>query len=213
MAGSHPFGGVPTISATDVGEPQPDGDYEHQEWGAFSDICEWASRQRRKAFGAREHPGSKCSREHEHHSRDQCTLRHGTEVERKRKSPTISADATTYAAKISSPGLLIRSTKETSNPVPERSISAKNPSKGPVTGGKLTIFEVEGLQSEREEAKRPEYEFSTNRPHTHRAEDHRGDQKEREEAKVYPKRSKSPASTRSARPVLHPRRSRTSGDG
>jgi hypothetical protein len=84
-------------------------------------------------------------------------------VERKRKSPTISADATTYAARISSPGLLIRSTKETSNPVPERSISAKNPSKGPVTGGKLTIFEVEGLQSEREEAKRQEYESRLHR--------------------------------------------------
>ena len=76
-------------------------------------------------------------------------------MERKRKSPTISADATTYAAKISSPGLLIRSIKETSNPVPESSISAKNPSKAPVTGGKLTIFELEGFQSEREEAKHP----------------------------------------------------------
>ncbi len=31
--------------------------------------------------------------------------------------------------------------------MPERSISAKNPSKGPVTGGKLTIFGVEGLRA------------------------------------------------------------------
>ena len=105
-------------------------------------------------------------------------------MERKRKSPTISADATTYAARISSPGLLIRSTKETSNPVPERSISAKNPSKGPVTGGKLTILEVEGLQSEREEAKRQEYKSRLIVP-THIAQKIIEEtKKEREEAKV-----------------------------
>ena len=86
-------GRVPSIRRSadnqchDVGEPQPDGDYEHHEWGAFSDICEWASRQRRKAFGAREHPGSKCSREHEHHSRDQCTLRHGAEGGKEKEEP------------------------------------------------------------------------------------------------------------------------------